>query len=423
MADTAYVFIYLPGAVKPIVAGRFELDSTVSPAVGRFVYGESYLRNESAVPLDPVVLPLREQLFTTTLCSGFFGVIRDAIPDDWGRHVASNLYGSTYATFFDYLWLPAADRMGALAFGKTSASPIKESPVIAWKELENTPYLQAIRKLDSNVPLSHAEEQVALLFGAGTSAGGARPKFTTHKDGSIWLAKLNRQSDRFNEVRVEAAMLDLATACGVRVPEHQVVRMHGQDVLLVRRFDRVVTDAGIVRHRMVSAGTVFLANDAAAQYSYTGSYPRLSRELTRWTVTGEEDRRQLFRRIAFNALTSATDDHERNHALVAEGPHFRLSPAFDLVPRLGNTRRKFLALAIGDYGALAVRDNLLSSAESFGLSRADADQIVDEVKQAVQTRWREIFAAWKVSASDVKRIAGCFSPPSFEDQPAEQPTL
>lgn len=423
MTEAAYVFIYLPGQVKPIVAGRFELDSSVSPTVGRFVYGESYLGNKSALPLDPIVLPLREQLFATTLSSGFFGVIRDAIPDDWGRHVATKLYGSKFQGIFDYLWLPSADRIGALAFGSTPSSPIKEQPLLRWEDVENTPYLDAIQKLDRNVPLTAAEERVAIVFGAGTSAGGARPKFTTQKEGALWLAKLNRESDRFNEVRVEAAMLDLAAACGISVPEHQVVRLHDQDVLLVRRFDRVLTEAGIVRHRMVSAGTVFLSNEAAAQYSYTGSYPRFSRELARWTVTGDDDSHQLFRRIAFNALTCSTDDHERNHALVAEGVHFQLAPAFDLVPKLGNTRKHYLALAIGEYGALAIRENLLSSVDAFRLSRADASQIIDEVQQTVRTRWRESCAAWQVSEQDVQRIANCFDPPSFEDEPPQASDL
>jgi len=39
--EIAYVFIYLPGEVKATVAGRFELDSSASGAVGQFVYGES----------------------------------------------------------------------------------------------------------------------------------------------------------------------------------------------------------------------------------------------------------------------------------------------------------------------------------------------------------------------------------------------
>jgi len=313
--------------------------------------------------------------------------------------------------------------MGALAFGRTSTEPVQEKPLVHWDAIENTVYLDAIQKLDADKPLTSAEQQVAMIFGAGTSAGGARPKFTAEKDGAIWLAKLNRHSDRFNEVRVEAAMLDLAQTCGIEVPVHDVTIVHGQDILLVKRFDRAVTEAGLLRHRMVSAGTVFQADAAFAQYSYTGSYPRLARELARWTVTGEEDRQQLFRRITFNALTSITDDHERNHALVAEGDHFRLAPAFDLAPQPSGTEKRYLSLVIGDYGALAIRENLLSKATLFGLTRESAHDIIDEIQQKVRGGWRKALESREVTNSDVGRIAACFDPPSFEAGPPDNVLL
>ena len=37
-----------------------------------------------------------------------------SLADDWGRHVATKLYGDRFQTLFDYLWLPSGDRMGAL---------------------------------------------------------------------------------------------------------------------------------------------------------------------------------------------------------------------------------------------------------------------------------------------------------------------
>ena len=423
MIETAYVFIHLPGQLQATVAGRFELNTATSPQVGEFVYGESYLANAAALPLDPIALPLKEQLFKTTSSSGFFGVFRDAIPDDWGRHVASKLYGSRFKTLFDCLWLPAGDRMGALSFGRTFRAPEEEKLPARWEDLQDTVYLEAIQHLDRDAPLTPAEQEAALAFGAGTTAGGARPKFTTLKDAAVWLTKLNRYSDRFNEVRVEAAMLDLAAACGIEVPHHEVLHIHGQDLLLVKRFDRSVTESGILRHRMVSAATVFQADEAAAQYSYTGSYPRFARELARWTVTGAQDQRQLFRRMAFNALTSATDDHERNHALVAEGTHFHLSPAFDLVPKISNTRRRFLSLVIGESGALAIRQNLLSSSLAFQLTREQANEVIDEVQQVVRAQWRIRLAARDVSHADIEQIAGCFDPPSFEDPSPERAVL
>jgi serine/threonine-protein kinase HipA len=416
MARSAYVFTYLPGQVHPAIAGRFDWEPAVTPHVGEFVYAQSYLANDSAAPLDPIALPLRAQVFTTTLSSGFFGVFRDAIPDDWGRHVATRLYGDAYQTDFDYLWLHTADRIGALAFGNTTEAPVEEKPLLEWEQLERTALLDAIQHLDRDLPLTPAEEEAALALGAGTSAGGARPKLTLRKNGHIWLAKLNRHTDRFNVARVECAMLDLAAACGITVPDHDMAQVHGQDVLLVRRFDRALGSGGVLRHRMVSAGTVFQADEALARHAYTGSYPRLARELSRWTVTGERHRRELFRRVAFNSLASVTDDHERNHALVAEGAHFRLSPAFDLVPRPGNTQRRYLALSVGQFGALAARRNLLSSIETFQLSLREATEIINEVQATIRAKWRGTCANRGVSESDVAQIAGCFDPPFFESE-------
>ncbi|MDB6100589.1 MAG: type toxin-antitoxin system HipA family toxin [Gammaproteobacteria bacterium] len=419
MARTAYVFIYLPRQIRPVVAGRFDLQDMVSPQLGQFVYAQSYLSNPEALPLDPIALPLKAELFTTTLSSGFFGVFRDAIPDDWGRHVASRLHGDSFQTDFDYLFLGAADRIGALAFGRTAEAPAEEAELLHWDTLQKSDLLSAIQKIDRDAPLNPAEEHAAIALGADTSAGGARPKITVRLDDDVWLAKLNRHNDRWNVVRVEAAMLDLAGRCGISVPEHRLERMQRQDVLLVKRFDRALAKAGILRHRMVSAATVFQADEAMARLAYTGSYPRLSRELARWTVSGEQDRHQLFRRIAFNSLCSITDDHERNHALVAEAAQFRLSPAFDLVPQPGNTRKRLLALNVGEYGAIAVRENLLSSADSFLLSQAQANTIIDEVRDTIGRHWRKCCQVRGVQAKDILRVQSCFAPDSFEDTPRQ----
>ncbi len=417
MPQLAYVFIYLPGQSHASVAGRFDWEPATSPPSGEFVYAQSYLARVDAVPLDPIALPLREQVFATTLSSGFFGVIRDAIPDDWGRQVAAQLYGGSFHSDFDYLWMDTADRGGALAFGKTSDTPAQEKPILQWTQLLELPLIEALQKIDREIPLSRIEQEAALAFGAGTSAGGARPKLTVAKDNAVWLAKLNRHNDRFNIVRVECAMLDLAAACGIVVPDHDIAQIHGQDVLLVKRFDRTCRAEGVLRHRMVSACTVFQAEEAFAKYSYAGSYPRLARELSRWTVTAEEDCHELFRRMAFNCLTTATDDHDRNHALVAETVHFRLSPAFDLVPQPGNTRRRYLALAIGEYGALAVRENLLSSCESFRLRRSQANAIIDDVQRTVRQRWREFCNRRGVPQQAQTQLQACFDPEFFESEP------
>ncbi|GGI25923.1 MULTISPECIES: hypothetical protein [Bradyrhizobium] len=47
----------------------------------------------------------------------------------------------------------------------------------------------------------------------GTSMGGARPKAVVEDDHGFWIAKFNRPDDRWNNTRVERAMLELAKVC------------------------------------------------------------------------------------------------------------------------------------------------------------------------------------------------------------------
>lgn len=61
------------------------------------------------------------------------------------------------------------------------------------------------------------------------------------------------------------------------------------------------------------------------------------------------DARELFKRMVFDALISNTDDHPRNHAVIAPGNEGRLSPVYVLVPFPAvSVERRDLALTVGD---------------------------------------------------------------------------
>ena len=57
-----FVYITLPGQTESITAGRFQLaKDRRGNALGRFVYGKSYLSRGDAVSIDPVELKLSER--------------------------------------------------------------------------------------------------------------------------------------------------------------------------------------------------------------------------------------------------------------------------------------------------------------------------------------------------------------------------
>lgn len=240
-----------------------------------------------------------------------------------------------------------------------------------------------------------------LLLAGGTSLGGARPKATVEHDHSLWLAKFPRPDDRWNQPRVEYATLQLARRCGIQVPDCLLERVGDRDVLLVRRFDRDGTDEGYRRHRMVSALTL-LQSDESPTDRQRWSYLLLADELRRASSHPGEDLRELFTRLCFNAAVSNTDDHPRNHALLARGSHWRLSPAYDLTPGAMRTEtERWLAMVCGSNGSRwANRSVILSSAGRFLLSQQDAAAVFEQVCTVVGNQWRSCYRQSGVSEQD-----------------------
>jgi hypothetical protein len=63
----------------------------------------------------------------------------------------------------------------------------------------------------------------------GTSMGGARTKAVVQDDDGLRVAKFNRDDDRWNNTRVEHAMLRLARECGLTTAESKIETVGGKD--------------------------------------------------------------------------------------------------------------------------------------------------------------------------------------------------
>ena len=89
-----FVYVVLPGATSFVTAGRFRVSTGASGApAGAFVYGRRYRERSDAVELDPVELRLSARVHETARLGGFFGAIRDSMPDAWGRLVIDRRAG------------------------------------------------------------------------------------------------------------------------------------------------------------------------------------------------------------------------------------------------------------------------------------------------------------------------------------------
>ena len=413
-ASECYVYITLPGETEFVTAGKFELTTNRQgyPA-GEFVYGRSYLARDNAVPIDPIELKLSTKTYETNILKGVFGALRDASPDYWGRRVIEKYKGQTQLGEIDYLLYSPDDRAGALGFGLNQEPPAPSRKFNQTMELERLQELADLIITDEDLPEGPEAEQAQKLMVGGTSMGGARPKAIIEDESGLWIAKLRHPEDKWNDARVEHAMLMLARECGLQVAESKVVTIGEHDAVLVKRFDREKTTAGYRRGRMLSALTL-LRSDENYQAREKWSYVLLVEELQRISSQPRTDAPELFRRMCFNALISNTDDHPRNHAVVAMNADWKLSPAYDLTPSMPvSAERRDLALDCGDWGRYAHAENLLSQSARFLLEQDEAKIIIDEMEQSVRSKWYDIARREGVTEKDCEKIASAFSYPGF----------
>ena len=414
MNSECYVYVFLPGETEFVTAGKFVLTKdALDVPVGRFVYGKSYLVRENAVPIDPLELNLSTKTFETRRLNGIFGALRDAGPDYWGRRVIEKHSGKSQLGELDYLLYSPDDRAGALGFGLNREPPSPRRQFNQTMDLEKLQTLADAVINDEDPYPDQETEQIQELLLLGTSMGGARPKAVVEDSGDLWVAKFNRSDDRWNYAKVEHAMLVLARACGIQSAESRVERAGGRDTLLVKRFDRQKTDHGYHRARMLSALTLLRSEDSYHDRE-KWSYLLLVEELRRISSREKLDAQELFRRMCFNALISNTDDHPRNHAVIALKEHWRLSPAYDLTPSVPvSIERRDLALTCGDAGRYAHAKNLLSQSTRFMLSPPEAQAIIKTMEQTISDRWYEICRTEGVTEKDCDRISGAFVYPGF----------
>lgn len=407
--NECFVYITLPGKTLPVTAGKFVIrpDDSGLP-LGLFVYGKSYLARQDKVPIDPVELKLSDRVYETRTLKGVFGAFRDAGPDHWGRQILERYAGKPELSEIDYLLHAPDDRAGALGFG------LDPTPPTTAPGFNQTIHLERLQKMamavinDEPLPDETNMELVHDLMLIGTSMGGARPKTVVEDNDGLWIAKFNRDDDKWNHARVEHAMLILARACGITTASSTVVQVGKKDVLLVKRFDREKTVKGYTRARMLSALTLLRAEDTHTSRG-KWSYPVLAEELRRLSVSPGKDAEELLRRMCFNALISNIDDHPRNHAVIAKEQDWQLSPAYDLTPFTPiSIGRRDLALICGDDGRRASARNLLSQSNRFLLDKDTATRLLEDMQEKIRNTWHDTARRAGVSETDCEKISGAF---------------
>lgn len=393
-ATEAYVWIWLPGAFEPVVAGRIAREGSVYV----FNYGRSYLERAGSMPLFLPELPLRRGAIVPEAPLDMAGCLRDGAPDAWGRRVIINrLTGlggdSARDVEFDELTFmlhSGSDRIGALDF-QTSADRYQP------REQENATLeemLEAAGRVERGEPLTPALDRA--LF-HGTSIGGARPKALVEDGADKFIAKFSATNDTYAVVKAEYVAMRLADRVGLDVAPVRLAKANGKDVLLVRRFDRERGERGWNRRAMVSALTMFGLGEMQARYA---SYVDLVGIVRARFTDPRATLREVFARMVFNVLAGNTDDHARNHAAFWDGEHLTLTPAYDICPQSRTGREAGQAMLVLGDDRRSLLENCRLSASSFLLSDAEARDLINGQIAGIRANWREICDEAELSEVD-----------------------
>ena len=154
-ATEAFVWMWLPGATEPVVAGRLDQDGERL----LFTYGASYRRRKSAIPIYEPELPLQEGVIAPINGLSMASCIRDGSPDAWGRRVIINRLtgkkpdaaGVPEISELTFLLQSGSDRIGTLDFqASTQYVPRFAAP---WAIMD------AAALIEQGVPLTAALDQ------------------------------------------------------------------------------------------------------------------------------------------------------------------------------------------------------------------------------------------------------------------------
>ena len=398
----AYVWIWLPEATEPVVAGKLEVDGGNI----QFNYGKSYLErmhdSKMTFPIYDVELPLKQGILPLLNGLSMPGCIRDAAPDAWGRRVIINKILGVKSAKIDttqldemtYLLESGSDRVGALDF---QSSPTEYIPRLT-ANITLEELLGSTERVEKGVPLT-AELDQALFH--GSAIGGARPKALIEEDDKKYIAKFSSTSDLYSVVKTEFIAMRLAHYVGLNVAPVNLTKASHKDVLLIERFDRKKVESGWQRKSMISALTLFGLDDMMARYA---SYETLA-EIIRHKFTDPiETLHELFSRLVFNILCGNTDDHARNHAAFWNGKDLSLTPAYDICPQSRTGNEASQAMLISGDNNFSQLKTCLETAHNFRLTKDEAKNIFEAQQQAIKNNWDTVCDEAQLSDVDKKLL-------------------
>ena len=366
-----------------------------------FEYSREWLKQHGGIMLSGDLMNV-PSLQHPRGADSVFGFVKDSFPDRWGRllldrreRLMAQAEGRPVRALTNYDYLTGIEdytRMGGIRYKGTDSDDY-----INACEKFLVPPIESLRALcDACYEIELAEERNELpeqrwldqLIDPGTSLGGARPKANVvDTDGKLYVAKFPSKKDLENTELIEHFSHRLAAKAGINVAQTRTIKISkDRHLLLSERFDRT----GDGRRIHFASAMSLLGFDDGAGSNTGNGYLDIVDFILQGCVDVQQNLRELYRRVTFNVMFGNTDDHFRNHGFLLTPKGWTLSPAYDINP----STKTHQCLLINLYTEQSDATSLLQSSGSYMLSRQEAFEITDEVRNAIKD--------WRTTASELQ---------------------
>jgi serine/threonine-protein kinase HipA len=336
-----------------------------------------------------------------------FGFLSDSSPDRWGRLLLQRQENDLARkeqrrpralSEFDYLvGVNDASRMGCLRIKLDQQGPFVSSSSFATPPMTSLRELEDIaRAIEENKPIE--DKKLQMLLSPGSSLGGARPKSSVlSPEQELWIAKFPSKNDSYDVASFEMVAHDLASLCGLKVPEARWARFSSYGhTFLSKRFDRQGT-----KRLPFSSALALLGKKDGEEASYLDLVSLIL------TLGGNPlaDLKELYRRLIFNIVIVNTDDHLRNHGFLCEGKNWVLSPAYDLNP---NPNKDQLTLSLDGVSHDLDLNRALKEAPRFHLQAGEAEGITFQIQETIKKNYFSLCQHYEIAREDAEKMAAYF---------------
>ncbi len=372
-------------------------------------YHEDFL-DEKLPNIAPFHLDYHNKMQTLT-CQETPGFLDDILPDKWGRTVLARLHDfghSKLLTASEILNVGGHSTIGALSLVKKGADQEPSFHLgCELKFLDNLEETANAIESGKLTPENIARYKLAMLGRGSSAIGGARPKVLVHDKQKGFLAKFQKEGDKFDYAIVEKSCLDVINLAGFKTAQCRIIQVNNKSTLLVERFDLSKENG---RYNQATFNALLKEKGNHRDLAFSRYDDFISKLASPLSDNPSKDYEQLFGQMLFNRLFNNTDDHLRNFSFQTnektKETGWQLTPIYDVVPSLNYGEYHQNKCQYSDFLPLP------SEAERYGklfrLTKSQTNNVIERVEQSYN-KFEQILIDNNVTEGDLNTLKKRFN--------------